>query len=207
MAALPLLFALDRRNLLGQTTLPAFRDKPAFTGLSSPTAVAFSPDGRVFVAEKRGTVKVFSDLSDTTPTIFADLRVKVYNNWDRGLLGLALHPDFPTTPYVYVLYTYDAAIGAIAPRWGPGDGNSDPCPSPPDFTGDGCVVSGRISRLQASGDVMVGHGTGSHRGLVPAVSRATRSGASSSDPTARSTRPAATERASTSRTTGRMGIP
>ncbi len=154
--ALLLLFAADPGNLLGQTTLPAFRDKTVFTGLSSPTAVAFSPDGRVFVAEKRGTVKVFSNLSDTTPTVFADLRAKVYNNWDRGLLGLALHPNFPTTPYVYVLYTYDAAIGGTAPRWGPGDGSSDPCPDPPGFTNDGCVVSGRLSRLQASGDVMVG---------------------------------------------------
>ena len=144
-------------ELFGQTTLPAFRDKPLpFTGLKLPTAVAFSPDGRVFVAEKKGIIKVFSSISATTSIIFADLRTKVYNNYDRGLLGLALHPNFPATPYVYVLYTYDAPIGGTAPALGPGAGTADPCPTPPGATGDGCVVSGRLSRLQASGDVMVG---------------------------------------------------
>jgi glucose/arabinose dehydrogenase len=155
-ASLLIFFAPAPRILLGQTTQPAFRDRAVFSGLTAPTAVAFSPDGRVFVAEKRGTIKVFSDLSDTTPTVFTDLHLNVYNSWDRGLLGLALHPDFPATPYVYVLYAYDAAIGGTAPRWGPGDNNTDPCPDPPGFTNDGCVVSGRLSRLTASGDVMSG---------------------------------------------------
>ena len=42
-----------------------------------PTAVRFSPDGRVFVAEKSGLIKVFSGLSDTTPDVVADLRPEV----------------------------------------------------------------------------------------------------------------------------------
>ncbi len=69
---------------------------------------------------------------------------------------MALHPDFPTTPYVYVLYTHDAAIGGTAPRWGTAGGVSDGCPTPPGATADGCVVSGRLSRLQAAGNVMTG---------------------------------------------------
>ena len=91
----------------------------------------FAPDGRVFVAEKSGLIKVFDNLSDTTPTVFADLRTKVHNFWDRGLLGLALDPNFPTNPYVYVLYTYDAPIGGTAPRWGTAGVTSDACPTPP----------------------------------------------------------------------------
>ena len=75
-------------------------------------------DGRVFVAEKSGIIKVFASLTDESPTIFADLRTNVYNFWDRGLLGMALDPRFPTSPYVYVLYTYDAPIGGTAPTWG-----------------------------------------------------------------------------------------
>jgi len=67
-----------------------------------------------------------------------------------------LHPNFPTTPYVYVLYTYDAPIGGTAPRWGTAGATSDPCPTPPGPTDDGCVVSGRLSRLRASGNVMIG---------------------------------------------------
>ena len=133
-----------------------FQESVIFSGLTNPTAVRFASDGRVFVAEKSGRIKVYDGLSDTSPTLFADLNVNVYNFWDRGLLGLALHPNFPATPYVYVLYTYDAAIGGTAPRWGTPGVLSDPCPNPPGANGDGCVVSGRISRLQASGNSMTG---------------------------------------------------
>lgn len=141
----------------GAATLPAgFSESVAFSGLTNPTVIRFAPDGRVFIAEKSGLIKVFSSLADTTPTIFADLRTQVHNFWDRGLLGLALHPDFPATPSVYVLYAHDAEIGATAPRWGSPGVTSDGCPTPPGATGDGCVISGRLSRLQAAGDVMAG---------------------------------------------------
>src|SRR5215212_8361110 len=101
-------------------TLPSgFQEEAVISGLTNPSNVEFSQDGRVFVAEKSGLIKVFDGLSDTTPTTFADLRTKVHNFWDRGLLGLALDPNFPTNPYVYVLYTYDAPIGGTAPRWRP----------------------------------------------------------------------------------------
>ena len=94
---------------------------------------------------------MFDSLTDTTPTVFADLRTQVHNFWDRGLLGLALDPQFPSNPWVYVLYTRDAEVGGTAPRWGSPGQTSDPCPQVND-----CVASGRLSRLQASGNVMVG---------------------------------------------------
>jgi glucose/arabinose dehydrogenase len=140
-------------------TLPAgFQESVVFSGLTNPTAVRFASDGRVFVAEKSGLIKVFDSLTDTTPATFADLNVNVYNFWDRGLLGMTLAPNFPSDPYVYVLYTYDHVLGstAPAPRWGTPGVYSDPCPTPPGATGDGCVVSGRLSRLQAAGNTMTG---------------------------------------------------
>ena len=106
-----------------------FQDKTVISGLNEPTNVVFSPDGRVFVAEKSGVIKVFDSINDPTPTVFADLSNEVYNFWDRGLLGLALDPDFPAKPYVYVLYTYDALPGGTAPKWG-GESLSDDCPTP-----------------------------------------------------------------------------
>lgn len=129
-------------------TLPTgFQEQIAFTGLVQPTNIEFSPDGRIFVAEKRGLIKVFDNLADTTATVFADLQTNVHNQWDRGLLGLALAPNFPTDPWVYVLYTYDAPPGQTAPVW------HDVCADANDGT---CVVTGRLSRLQASGNVMTG---------------------------------------------------
>jgi glucose/arabinose dehydrogenase len=132
------------------TTPPGFQDTAVISGLTSPTSVRFSPDGRVFVAEKSGLIKVFDSLSDTTPTTFADLRSQVFDYWDRGLLGLALHPNFPAQPFVYALYSYDAPIGGTAPVWG------DNCPNPPGPNTDGCVGGGRLSKLTASGNVMAG---------------------------------------------------
>ena len=75
-------------------------------GLVLPTAIAFAPGNTVFIAEKRGVVRVWRQgaLLDAP---FIDLRDEVNNHGDRGMLGLAVHPDFPATPYVYVLYTYD----------------------------------------------------------------------------------------------------
>src|SRR5690349_3864214 len=78
-------------------TLPqGFQEEIVFSGLTQPTAIRFSPDGRVFVAEKSGLIKVFDNLTDTTPTVFADLRTQVHNFWDRGLLDIALAPGFPS---------------------------------------------------------------------------------------------------------------
>jgi glucose/arabinose dehydrogenase len=140
-----------------QSTLPVgFAEDVVLSGLNQPTAVRFSPDGRVFVAEKSGIIKVFDSLSASAPTIFADLRTNVHNYWDRGLLGLALDPSFPARPYLYVLYTFDGPIGGTAPTWGMAGVSSDGCPTPPGATAEGCVVSARVSRLEAAGNVMTG---------------------------------------------------
>jgi glucose/arabinose dehydrogenase len=129
-------------------TLPeGFQETVAFSGLTQPTAVSLSADGRVFVAEKRGVIKVFDNLDDVTPTVFADLTEDVFNYWDRGLLGMTLDPQFPADPYVYVIYTRDAPLGGTSPTWG------DDCPDPPGPTDGGCVASGRVLKLTVDGDV------------------------------------------------------
>src|SRR4051812_31779979 len=130
-------------------TLPAnFQESTIYTGLLYPTVVKFASDGRVFVAEKSGLIKVFASLTSTTPTILADLRPQVQDYWDRGLLGMELDPGFPARPYVYVLYALDknpADPAATVPTWG------DTCPTPPGGTSSGCPVLGRVSRLNTSG--------------------------------------------------------
>ena len=117
-------------------------------------AVEFAPNGRVFVAEKSGIVKTFDE--PLRPD--AD-RVRRPAHPGPQLLepradGLAVDPNFPAEPYVYVYYTLDAPIGGTPPRWGRRQ-TSDPCPKAPG-PGDGCIVSGRISRLRIEGEVMTG---------------------------------------------------
>jgi glucose/arabinose dehydrogenase/PKD repeat protein len=124
-----------------------FQEQIVFSGLSSPVDLEFASDGRVVVAEKGGRIKIFDDLADTTPTVFADLSANVHSQWDRGLLGMTLAPGFPADPYVYVLYTYDAPPGQTAPVW------NDVCANANDGR---CVVTGRLSRLRADGNTMTG---------------------------------------------------
>ena len=144
----------------GATVPDGFQDEAIFTGLDHPMAIAFAPNGKIFVAEKRGTIQVFDSLTDTTPTLFADLSDNVDNYWDRGLMGLAVDPGFATgRPYVYVLYAYNHILGDPPGAKWPSDPNNsynDRCPSPPGGATDGCVISGRLSKLTANGDVMTG---------------------------------------------------
>jgi glucose/arabinose dehydrogenase len=72
-------------------------------GLRFPTAMAFAPDGRIFVTEKdSGQVRVIKNAT-ILPTPFATVSVR--NENERGLLGLALDPNFSTNGNVYVYYT------------------------------------------------------------------------------------------------------
>ncbi len=145
------LFVLAAAALATNYKQPGFSESAVFTGLTNPTVVRFLPDGRVLVAEKSGLLKVFPDLTTNSSTVVADLRTEVHNFWDRGLLGLAIDPDFATNHFVYVLYAYDAPIGGTPPTWGTAGATSDGCPTPPGATTDGCVISARLSRLTAVG--------------------------------------------------------
>jgi YD repeat-containing protein len=146
------------------TVLPSgFREEVIYSGLEEPMALSIAADGKVFVAEKAGKVKVFEDFEDETPQVFADLRTEVYDTGDRGIMGMELDPDFPASPYVYVLYTYDAILNvdpddpnfaeeSQIPRWGTPDTTGDPCPKPAgENEVNGCPVFGRLVRLTAGG--------------------------------------------------------
>lgn len=129
---------------------PGFQESEVLSDFYQPTALRFASNGQVFVAEKAGFVWAFDDIDDTTPSLVVDLREAVHNYWDRGLLGAAVHPDYPAVPYLYVLYAHDAYANLSGPRWGTGGGSpstDDPCPSPPGANDDGCVVFGRLSRV------------------------------------------------------------
>jgi glucose/arabinose dehydrogenase len=122
---------------------PGFRDVALTFDLPSPTAVEFAPgmDGRMFVALKSGVVLAYDRPKDPSPETVIDLSADVHDFWDRGLLGMALDPAFASNGYMYLLYARDALINGSSPRWGDG------CPTPPDPTGDGCVISGRLVRV------------------------------------------------------------
>ena len=84
-------------------TLPSgFAETRVATGLAAPTAMAFAPDGRLFVAEQGGQLRVIKN-GALLATPF--LTVTVDSSGERGLLGVAFDPDFATNRFVYVYYT------------------------------------------------------------------------------------------------------
>ncbi|HMT22473.1 MAG TPA: PQQ-dependent sugar dehydrogenase, partial [Promineifilum sp.] len=89
------------------TALPAgFYEERIAGGLKLPTSLAVASDGRIFITEKAGRVRVVAGgvLQDAP---FIDLSNEVNAASDRGLMGVAVHPRFPALPYVYLAYTYD----------------------------------------------------------------------------------------------------
>jgi len=86
--------------------LPTLGSETLVTGLNRPTAIEFAADGTMFILQKDGRILINQD-GDVLAQPFVDHRAAVNNVRDRGALGLALHPDFPNTPYVYMAYTYD----------------------------------------------------------------------------------------------------
>ena len=82
-------------------------DEVNYTGpaLAAITDISGAGDnsGRLFICEKRGTIRILQN-GDVLDSFFLDIRPLVINSGERGLLGMAFHPDFPTTPYVYVNY-------------------------------------------------------------------------------------------------------
>ena len=73
--------------------------------VSTPTAFAFTPDGRMLVTQQPGTVRVVKD-GALLGTAALDLTSKTCSNSERGLLGVAVDPAFASNHYVYLYYTY-----------------------------------------------------------------------------------------------------
>jgi glucose/arabinose dehydrogenase len=81
------------------------------SSLEVPWALAFAPDGRLFVAERPGRVRIVN-LSTSTSEIALTLD-DVFRQGEAGLLGLALAPDFAATRLVFLYYTAVAGNGAV----------------------------------------------------------------------------------------------
>lgn len=90
-------------SLLSAATLPTnFTESQVASGLSNPTAIAIAPDGRIFITLQGGALRIIQNGSLLeTPAI----TLTVDQRGERGLLGLAFDPDFPTNNFIYLYYT------------------------------------------------------------------------------------------------------
>lgn len=86
----------------GTLALPqGFRADVVASGFNGATALEVAPDGRIFVCEQIGKLRVLKDGKLMTKP-FVTLPVDA--TWERGLIGVTVAPDFPKTPHVFVCY-------------------------------------------------------------------------------------------------------
>jgi glucose/arabinose dehydrogenase len=88
--------AVDLPQGFGRTTYAS--------GFSAVTAMAFAPDGRLFICQQNGQIRVVP-AGGGTPLATPFHTFTVRNSGEQGLLGIAFHPNFTTNGYVYVYYT------------------------------------------------------------------------------------------------------
>lgn len=97
-----LLFFASASIASGATVPTGFTDSLVAAGLTDPTAMALAPDGRIFVSEQRGTLRVIKN-GVLLPTPFVTLNVT--SAGERGLMGVAFDPNFVSNQLIYVYYT------------------------------------------------------------------------------------------------------
>ena len=83
-------------------------------GISNPTAMAFAPDGRIFICQQTGALRVVKN-GALLATPFVSISVN--SNDERGLLGVAFDPNFNTNHFVYVYYTRSNAANNRVSRF------------------------------------------------------------------------------------------
>ena len=107
LASVAAVLAFSANSARAGTTLPPnFARSQVVGGLASPTAMEFAPDGRLFVAEQRGTLRVLK--AGGKLATFLDISGSVDSAGERGLLGVAFDPAFSKNHYVYLYYTQRA---------------------------------------------------------------------------------------------------
>ncbi len=89
------------------------------SGLEAPVDIASAGDGRLFIVEQAGRIRIVQPDGTLEPTPFLDISEKVIDGEERGLLGLVFHPDYEQNGYFYVNYTRD-----VGPDDDPATGDS-----------------------------------------------------------------------------------
>ncbi|MEM9235799.1 MAG: PQQ-dependent sugar dehydrogenase, partial [Verrucomicrobiota bacterium] len=90
------------------------------TGIDQPMSIRFLPDGRMLLAQKKGTLSIAEVLGTTRNVAeYADIADHVFGlnfSNERGVIDLAVDPDFPAEPYIYVMYTPASTPGGAKLR-------------------------------------------------------------------------------------------
>lgn len=107
-----LVLAVGATGLRGQT-LEGFSQSTVVSGLASPTALAFLPDGRLLVTEHDGTLLLADLLLEGGPITLAQIPTAfcAESDYETGLLGVAVHPDFASNGFIFLYRSVESVFG------------------------------------------------------------------------------------------------
>lgn len=84
------------------------------TGFTSPVEITHAGDSRLFVVEQTGRIKILNSNGSVNATPFLNVSSIISTGGERGLLGLAFHPNYASNGYFFVNYTNTAGDTVIA---------------------------------------------------------------------------------------------
>lgn len=88
-------------------TLPDGFSDALVADIAQPTALAFTPDGRILIASQPGRIHVYENGAlFPAPAVDLSLNNRICSNGERGLLGVAVDPDFSRNRFVYLFYAF-----------------------------------------------------------------------------------------------------
>ena len=101
----------------GQSTITldstVLESRTVISGLDIPWEIIYGPDDHLWVTERYGRISRI-DPASGLQNVILDMSALVYQSAESGMLGMALHPEFPDSNYVYVVYTYSS--GSVLER-------------------------------------------------------------------------------------------
>jgi glucose/arabinose dehydrogenase len=94
-------------------SVTGFSDTAVVTGLNQTTDFAFLPDGRMLILEKPGRVLIVGP-GGGAPTVALDKTATIDDGFEKGLLGICLHPGFAVNGYIFLYYTTNTPRNQIS---------------------------------------------------------------------------------------------
>lgn len=95
------------------------------SGFSSPVAIVNAGDSRLFVVQRAGAIRILNANGTINATNFLNLSSIISSGGERGLLGLAFHPNYATNGYFYVNYTQATTGATVIARYSVSTTNPD----------------------------------------------------------------------------------
>jgi len=89
----------------GVATVPSGFEDRLVTAVADPTALAFTPNGRLLITGQGGTLRIYKNGAQL-PSPALDLTAKICRESERGLLGVAVDPAFASNHFIYLYYTF-----------------------------------------------------------------------------------------------------